>query len=67
MYSGDPEHLRVSVLALGPSAGLQVEAAWPSQCWAQGQQTQATPQVVHKPPSQPCGGDAALTICLEKY
>lgn len=42
MYSGDPEHLRVSVLALGPSAGLQVEAAWPSQCWAQGQQTQAT-------------------------
>ena len=39
---GDPEHLCISVLALGPSARLQVEAAWPSQCWAQGQLTHPT-------------------------
>ena len=33
---------RNTCVSLGPSAGIQVEAAWPSQRWAQGQQTHPT-------------------------
>ena len=33
---------RNTCVSLGPSAGIQLEAAWPSQRWAQGQQTHPT-------------------------
>ena len=33
---------RNTCASLGPRAGIQMEPAWPSQCWAQGQQTHPT-------------------------
>lgn len=71
---GDPEHLCVTggdlehLCVSGPKGRDPDGACMAFSVLGSGSaDSPHTPQEVHKPPSQSCGGDTALATCLEEF